>query len=152
MRFLMRRRQTLQAAVFGFLVLLALIAATQLADRTDDAETVDLRVRMWNIDDEAVAYVDCRSVLEVRGGRVRQAEVDVEPDAVVTVQVDNDRDTYSWGIRVVADDLPIMRFQRGYAEFFGANRNDKERVFETVFNQSVLLDGRSTETPGCLRI
>jgi hypothetical protein len=135
----------LLAAIF-----LALIA--QLADQSAGADRVDLDVRMWNIDDEGAVYVNCKNVLEARGAARRETRLEVEPDAVVTVQVDNDRYGYSWGIRVSAGDRTIMLSERGHAQYLGANGNDMARAFETVFDKSVRLDGTPTTTPRCVRI
>lgn len=143
-------RRTILAVAATLLVVVVLSFLAKIG--LGGSDLVELRTSMWNIDDEAAIYVDCKNVLQASGAEKREARIEVAPDAVITVQVDNDLDVYAWGIRVDVDGHTILRSERGRAEYIGANRNDMARAFETVFNKSMRTDGTPTKAPRCVRV
>lgn len=135
-----------------FLLCVALASVTFATDDDSDDGLVELEATLWNIDDEAVLYVDCeeRARVGLTGNETRR--LDIEPDAVITVQVDNDRHGYAWGVRLAIEGDTILRSEEGIAAELGANGGDFTREFELVFNRSLRADGTRTANPSCVSV
>lgn len=139
-------------AVSLFLLCVALASVTFATDDGPDDDLVELEASLWNIDDEAVLYVNCEERARVGlAGKVTK-RIDIEPDAVITVQVDNDRIGYAWGVLLEVEGDTILRSEEGIAGELGANGGDFTREFELVFNRSLRADGTRTANPSCVRV
>jgi hypothetical protein len=135
-----------------FLLFVALASVTLATDDEPDEDLVELKATLWNIDDEAVIYVDCEERARVGLTGRRTTRLSIEPDAVITVQVDNDRHGYAWGVNLEVEGETILRSEEGIADTLGAHRADFTREFEMVFNRSLRADGTPTASPSCLRV
>jgi hypothetical protein len=148
---LTRSRSAILTGATAVIIVLLLVFLANVGEAPRDTGLVELHAAMWNIDDEGVIYVDCKPILRASGAGRREKRVAVAPDAVITTQVDNDLNVYSWGVLVIVEGKTIIRSERGRVGSLGANRSDTARAFETVFDESVAADGTPTKAPMCVR-
>lgn len=135
------------------LVVVALSAIWYLAGSGSGNDArIPVTIRLSNIDDSAVVYVGCEQRAAVRFPNAKTVRLRVRPDEVITIQVDNDRNGFAWRIEVRSGGRTLLVSADGVAGVFGADGNNLEREYDTVFNHSMRADGSKAQNPACVRV